>query len=110
MNINERVKEVRLSLGLSQAKFADKISISSSYIAGIELGNKKVNPRLIKLISTTYNVREQWLQTGEGEKFLDQSDMLLKALSTKFMLLTPAHQNFVLKQIDNLLEMQENNK
>lgn len=50
MSIHERIREIRQALGLSQAKFAKDISISSGYVAGLELGNRKVNDRMIKLI------------------------------------------------------------
>ena len=52
MSIHERIREIRQALGLSQAKFAKDISISSGYVAGLELGNRKVNDRMIKLICT----------------------------------------------------------
>lgn len=58
MSIHERIREIRQALGLSQAKFSKDISISSGYVAGLELGNRKVNDRMIKLICTQYNVNE----------------------------------------------------
>lgn len=64
MTVNERIKLLRQELNLSQAKFAKAISISNGYIAGIELGNRSVNDRIIKLISTEFNVREEWLRDG----------------------------------------------
>ena len=57
MTINERIKQLRLDLGLSQARFAQDISVSAGYIASIELGNRRVNDRIIKLICTQYNIR-----------------------------------------------------
>ena len=36
MSIHERIREIRQALGLSQAKFAKDISISSGYVAGLE--------------------------------------------------------------------------
>jgi len=50
MSIHERICEIRQALGLSQAQFA--------YVAGLELGHRKVNDRLIKLICAQYNVNE----------------------------------------------------
>lgn len=50
MSIRERICEIRQALGLSQAKFAKDIFIFSGYVAGLELGHRKVNDRLIKLI------------------------------------------------------------
>lgn len=58
MSIHERIREIRQALGLSQAKFAKDISIFSGYVAGLELGHRKVNDRLIKLICAQYNVNE----------------------------------------------------
>lgn len=50
MSIHERIREIRQALGLSQSKFAKDIFILSGYVAGLELGHRKVNDRLIKLI------------------------------------------------------------
>ena len=69
MSTNQRIKQVRQALNLSQAKFAKAISISNGYIAGIELENRKVNDRIIKLICATFNVSENWLKNGEGDMF-----------------------------------------
>lgn len=110
MTTNQRIKEVRLKLGLSQAKFAKAISISNGYIAGIELGNRNVNDRLIKLISITFNVREEWLRSGEGDMFNEQPNQLAELATTTFKKLKPEYQEYVLKQIDQLLEIQHKEK
>ena len=47
MTRNQRVKQVRRALELSQPKFAEAIAISKSYMAEIELGNRTVNERMI---------------------------------------------------------------
>ncbi|MED1854796.1 helix-turn-helix transcriptional regulator [Brevibacillus borstelensis] len=106
MSINQRVKQVRQALDLSQAKFAKAISISNGYIAGIELENRKVNERIIKLISSTFNVSEEWLRDGTGDMFNDASSEKLKIAMSIFKKLKPEYQDYVLKQIDALLEMQ----
>lgn len=106
MTANQRIKELRQKLGLSQAKFAKAISISNGYLAGIELGNRKVNDRLIKLISVTFNVREEWLKYGEGDMFNEQPDLLTELAYSTFKELKPEYQEYVLKQIDLLLEIQ----
>lgn len=108
MTINQRVKEVRCALGLSQAKFSKAISLSNGYLAGIELGNRRVNDRLVKLITSTFNVREEWLKNGEGAMFDEQPDRLLNLASVSFRQLKPIYQEFILKQIDQLLEIQQN--
>lgn len=106
MTINQRIKELRLKLGLSQAKFAKAISISNGYIAGLELGNRHVNDRLVKLICITFNVREDWLKTGSGSMFNEEPNHLADQAYSTFKTLKPEYQEYVLKQIDQLLEIQ----
>jgi len=106
MTINQRVKELRQTLNLSQAKFAQAIAISNGYIAGIELENRKVNERIVKLICSTYNVSESWLKTGEGEIFDQAPDERLDMAINLFKGLKPEFQDYVLQQIDKLLEIQ----
>ena len=102
---NQRIKEVRLKLGLSQAKFAESISISNGYIAAIELGNREVNDRLIKLISATFNVRENWLKNGEGDMLIEES---LDSDFQKFKELNSTYKQFIRNQINQLLTIQQN--
>lgn len=106
MSIHERIREIRQALGLSQAKFAKDISISSSYVAGLELWNRKVNDRMIKLICTQYNVNEAWLRDGTGEMFRSASDSRLERIIALFHQLEPAFQDYVLEQTDRLLALQ----
>ena len=110
MSINQRIKQVRQALNLSQAKFAKAISISNGYIAGIELENRNVNDRLIKLICITFDVSENWLRTGEGNMFEKPTNQLFELASTTFQELKPEYQEYILKQIDQLLAMQKKEK
>lgn len=107
MSINQRVKQVRQSLNLSQAKFAQALSISNGYIAGIELGHNHVNDRIVKLICFTYSVSEHWLKTGEGEMFYEKPNQLLELASSVFKELKPEYQEYILKQINQLLAIQK---
>ena len=106
MSINQRVKEVRQALNLSQAKFAKALCMSNGYIAGIELGHNNVNDRIVKLICFTFHVNEQWLKTGNGCMFHEKPNQLVELASSIFKELKPEYQEYVLKQIDQLLEIQ----
>lgn len=106
MNVNDRIKKIRSALGVSQAKFAKGIPVSSGYIAAIELGNRSVNERLIKLISSTYGANEEWLRTGNGEMFSAGHDDKVGQAMSVFKELRPEYQNYVLQQIDGLLKLQ----
>ena len=106
MSIHERIREIRQALGLSQAKFAKDIFIFSGYVAGLELGHRKVNDRLIKLICAQYNVNEAWLRDGTGEMFRSASDHRLERIIALFQQLESAFQDYVLEQTDRLLALQ----
>ena len=73
MTINDRVKEVRKNLNLSQEEFGNKIGLSKSGISNIEKGTRKVTSNHVKLICLTFDVDELWLTTGiddsEGSSF-----------------------------------------
>lgn len=72
MSINERVREVRKALNLSQEQFGERIGMVKSGISNIENGSRAVNERIIKLICSEFSVNEEWLRTGEGEMFTQQ--------------------------------------
>ena len=65
--INERVKEVRERLNLSQEEFGNRIGLSKSSISNIENGTRNVNSKHVKLIGTIFNINEAWLMTGEPD-------------------------------------------
>lgn len=106
MDINARIKQVRQELKMSQAKFANAISISNGFIAGIELGNRKVNDRIVKLIASEFNVNEDWIKTGNGEMFRKVQDPSYKKALDIFKNLNSDYQKYVLQQMESLLELQ----
>ena len=65
--INERVKEVRKRLNLSQEEFGNRIGLSKSGISNIEKGTRNVTSKHIKLIGAVFNINESWLMTGEPD-------------------------------------------
>lgn len=74
MNANERIKHLREHLGISQEKLGETIGLSKSGISSIENGNRSVTEKHIKLISTCFNVNEDWLRTGAGSMFNPMSE------------------------------------
>ncbi|MDR3114455.1 MAG: helix-turn-helix domain-containing protein [Treponema sp.] len=107
MSVNERIKAVRHFLKLSQIKFSKALYISNGYLAEIELGNRRVNERLIQLISCIFGVNKGWLQTGEGRMFNTATAYNLERVTALFKELHPEFQDYVLKQLDQLLELQK---
>jgi len=87
--INKRIVQIRKTLGYSQKKFAEELKLSASFQGGIEANHRKVNDRLIKMISLTYGVDEKWLKTGEGEMFDINKDPRLERIIHNFNKLDP---------------------
>lgn len=71
MSINKRIKEIRKDAKLNQTEFGEKLGVSRSVIANIELDLNKtgVQESIIKLISCIFLVNEDWIKTGEGAKY-----------------------------------------
>ena len=69
METNARVKQVRETLGLSQAKFAEKVKLGIGTIKNIEYSLTEPNPRYIEQIAEICGVSIVWLETGDGEMF-----------------------------------------
>lgn len=70
--LNERVRESRNALGLSQTEFGARIGVSIDVIKNIE--NNRTNPSnlLLNHMCEIHHVNREWLETGEGDMF-DQS-------------------------------------
>ena len=67
--MNERIKELRKALKLTQQEFADKLNIKRGAIANYEIGRNDPIDAVISLICKEFNVNEEWLRTGQGEMF-----------------------------------------
>jgi transcriptional regulator with XRE-family HTH domain len=67
--LNERVKAIRTTLGISQREFSKRIYITQSFYGDLELGKKNINDRIIQLISTQFNVNKEWIKNEQGEMF-----------------------------------------
>jgi hypothetical protein len=91
---------------MTQVSFSRVLALSSGYLAGVELENRKVNGRIIKLLCSSFGVSEAWLQTGQGEMFAEITDPTFTKLASLYKELSPAYQKYILKQIDLLLEIQ----
>lgn len=77
--MNERIKEVRKSLGLTQQEFADRIGVKRNTVATYEGGRNIPIDSVVSLICKEFNVNEEWLRTGEGKMFQDLSQGELAA-------------------------------
>ena len=107
MTISKRIRHVRQTLNMSQVEFAKSIYISNGYIAELECEHRRVNDRIIHLISLTFGVNEKWLKSGEGEMFYKTPGEKLQRMTSLFNELPPKFQDYAMQQIEQLLNMAE---
>lgn len=74
MTQNERVKEVRKTLGLTLEKFGERIGVTRGSMSNIENGNRNLTEQMTKSICREFSVDYMWLTTGEGEMFVETDD------------------------------------
>lgn len=91
--MNERIKELRKTLKLSQEEFGNRIGITGSGISKIESGANNVAERTIKAICKEFNVSYMWLTNGEGEMFIDSDDDFLERIDRIMMGESDARKN-----------------
>lgn len=65
--MQNRIKELRKSLGMNQTEFGEKLCIAQTTIAGYENGTRVPSDAIIKSICREYGVNETWLRTGAGD-------------------------------------------
>ncbi len=66
--MNNRIKELRKTLKLTQKEFGAKLGLSDSAVTVWERGGK-VSKEKIPFICQTFRVNQSWLENGEGEMF-----------------------------------------
>lgn len=67
--ITPRVKILRQALGMSQTDFGAKIGVTRGVINNLDRCLTELQDPLLSLICSVFNVRREWLETGEGEMF-----------------------------------------
>ena len=80
MTQNERVKEVRKTLGLTLEKFGERIGVTRGSMSNIENGNRNLTEQMTKSICREFSVDYIWLTTGEGEMFIDTDDDFIERI------------------------------
>lgn len=90
MEINDRVRLVRESAGLTRAQFAERLGISASEVTNVEFAkikNMASKESLFRSIATEFGVSLDWIKTGEGDMYgadpHDEISMAFGALAAR---------------------------
>lgn len=100
--MNERIKELRMKLNLTQTELGNRIGITRAAISRIESGERKVTEQVFLAICREFNVNEEWLRTGQGEMFIkmDREDEITQWLGS---LVSPNNDNEFMKKFIHML-------
>ena len=107
--MKERIKLIRKTLAINQSEMAEKINLARATIASYENGNSLPSDRTIKDIAEVFNVNEQWLRTGEGQMFKEQSD-IDNQLAAEVAKLIQSEDDFTKKLIHAYLRLPDDAK
>lgn len=102
----KRINQVRISQGLTQDIFADKLKVSKNYISQIENGRKVPSERLIDDICEKFSVNNIWLTTGNGEIYAPKDGQFSTILSE----LEDSDDDFIKDLISVYMELDEDSK
>lgn len=72
--MNNKLKEVRLAIGLNQKEFASKLGIKQSYYSSLEQGKKEPSMRVIESL-WPLGVSSEWFFHDKGAMFIDEFDV-----------------------------------
>lgn len=67
--MNERIKKIRKTLGITQQEFANRLNIKRGAIANYEIGRNEPIDAVVSLICREFSINEEWLRYGTGDMF-----------------------------------------
>ncbi len=65
--MNERLKEIRISQGLTQKQMSEKIGVTEATVSRMESGKSAITEQTVKSLCREFNINKDWLLNGEGE-------------------------------------------
>ena len=86
MTIQDRIIKIRMDAGISQAEFGNRLNIGNSTVSLMESGKRNISPRTAADICEKFNVNPEWLETGEGEPYIEDNNVTLKLLKADYNL------------------------
>lgn len=108
--MKDRLKELRRALKLKQREVAEKIGVKVNVVGQWEAGIRDVPATRIYQLCHEYNVRREWLETGEGEMFEPgetEEDKFVAVFTTLYEALPEDWQKLFKRVARNLLGVED---
>lgn len=84
--MKDRIRKVRKDAELTQAEFGERIGINWRMVATLELGEREATYTNITMICCYFGVNEEWLKTGKGKPYInDSASKLTQGQRIKFV-------------------------
>lgn len=101
--MNERIKQIRLHLGLNQTELGKRLGVTNGAVSKVEAGDNSVSSQFLSALLREFNINKEWLETGKGEMFAETTlaKRAKKAVSTRLT----TDNEFILKTFAALGEM-----
>lgn len=82
--MNERLKLLRNTLGITLEEFGKKVGVTRSAIGRIEKGDRKLTEQMALSICREFRVNYYWLTDGEGEMFSGMPDNAISEIVEEY--------------------------
>ena len=73
MNENEKIKQIRKSLNLTQQEIADSIGVSKQYFSRVENGITELSKEKATMLCNNYGISLDWLLCDKGGMFINDN-------------------------------------
>lgn len=101
-DIFDRIEEVRNDADLTLRAFADSLHVSYGVIANIKYRRvEEPSAIVVNAICRTFNVNLYWLETGQGEKYVESSADLYDLVDEFFASESPLMQRALRRLLEN---------
>lgn len=104
--MNERIKILRKSLGMTQDDFGKKLGLARNSIANYEIGRRIPTNAVITSICREFNINENWLRYGQEPMNNPMEDRL----STYMAQIAIGEDDFIKDLIEVYMELDQTSK
>ena len=84
MTVGERINEVIKQKRIRKYKFAEMLKVDDSYVSRIISGKRSPSTRLMDDICEKFGVSRHWLETGEGNMYVESASQTLDAITARY--------------------------
>lgn len=82
--MQNRIKELRRGLSLTQVAFGERIGVRGNTITNYEAGIRTPSDAVVTAICREFGVRREWLAHGDGEMLVPPRSVTLDRISRRY--------------------------